>query len=184
MPPNQTTPKPPNIFAATTWDGNLLIYEVVPSGNSGVLTEKMCIKVGTPIQSCAWNTDTNTSISLGCINGFVKCVDLSSGSIVDIGKHNDPISKVFYSPSQNVIISIGYDQNIHFWQRGNQSPVFTYPTKDKVYASDFVNPLLILATSQEKILLINVNNMNSVNEIDSPLGKFSQIQSVAISPTI
>jgi hypothetical protein len=25
---------------------------------------------------------------------------------------------------------------------------------------------------------------NTVNEIDSPLGKFSQIQSVAISPTI
>jgi hypothetical protein len=38
MPPNQNTPKPPNIFAATTWDGNLLIYEVVPAGNSGVLT--------------------------------------------------------------------------------------------------------------------------------------------------
>jgi WD40 repeat protein len=108
----------------------------------------MCIKVGIPIQCCAWNSDTNTSISLGCINGFVKCVDLTSGAIVDIGKHNDPVNKVFYSPSQNVIMSIAYDQNIHFWQRGNQNPVFTYPTKDKIYAADFVNPLLILATSQ------------------------------------
>lgn len=32
MPPQQPNQIPPNMFAATTWDGTLRIYEVTPTG--------------------------------------------------------------------------------------------------------------------------------------------------------
>ena len=37
MPPSQANQAPPNMFAATTWDGTLRIYEVVPSGGKGAI---------------------------------------------------------------------------------------------------------------------------------------------------
>ncbi len=141
---------------------NRSLYDIVPASGTGIINEKMCIKVNAPIQTCCWNTDNNSTITLGCADGFVRCVDLSSGSVVDIGKHSDPVCKVFFAPSQNVIISIGYDKNIHFWQKGNPNPVFTYPTKNKIYVSDFVNPLLALGTSEERIMLLDINNLNNV----------------------
>jgi hypothetical protein len=50
-------------------------------------------------------------------------------------------------PSKNAILSIGYDKTIHFWQRGNPSPLFTYNCPDKIYVSDFANNTLVVGTS-------------------------------------
>lgn len=126
MPPSPSSPNPPNIFAVTTWDGTLRVYEVVPTSGTGIVSEKMCIKVNSPIHNCCWNADTNTSITLACVDGFIRCADLASGSVIDVGKHNDPVNNVFYMPNQNAILSIGYDKVINFWQKGNPSPVFSY----------------------------------------------------------
>lgn len=87
MPATPSNPTPPNIFAATTWDGSLRLYEVTPMNGGGVIVEKSVIKVNSPVQNCCWNTDNNTSITLACVDGTVRCADLNSGQVIDVGKH-------------------------------------------------------------------------------------------------
>ena len=58
----------------------------------------------------------------------------------------------------------------------------TVNAENKIFTSDFQFPTLVAGTSNEKIMLIDINNQNSRTLIESSdLGKFSQIQSIAIN---
>eukprot|EP00178_Gracilaria_changii_P027809 TRINITY_DN9189_c0_g1_i1.p1 TRINITY_DN9189_c0_g1~~TRINITY_DN9189_c0_g1_i1.p1 ORF type:complete len:101 (-),score=11.39 TRINITY_DN9189_c0_g1_i1:289-591(-) len=58
----------------------------------------------------------------------------------------------------------------------------TLNADNKVFASDFKFPILVAGTANEKLMIVDINNQNSRQIVDSTdLGKFSQIQSVAIN---
>jgi len=58
----------------------------------------------------------------------------------------------------------------------------TINADNKVFASDFKFPMLVAGTANEKIMIVDVNNQNSKQIVDSnDLGKYSQIQSLAIN---
>lgn len=53
---------------------------------------------------------------------------------------------------------------------------------NKVFTSDFVFPMLVAGTANERVLLMDINNAGSKSVVDSlDLGKFSQIQSLSIN---
>jgi WD40 repeat protein len=170
------------MFAVGTWDGSLRIFNVEQNqqGNVGVV-QKFSMKLQAPIMGLAWNGQNN-GLFLGCADNFVRAVDLSASKSVDIGKHTSPVKDVFFVAAQNTIISTSYDKNINFWQVGNPNPVFNLPIANKIYVSDFVNPIFGAGLADEKILLFDINNIGRKVILDSQLGKGSQIQSLAISP--
>jgi hypothetical protein len=85
-------------------------------------------------------------------------------------------------PNQNVLISAAFENNVHFWQPGNSQPVFTIDMGNKVFSSDFANPLLLLGLANEKIGIVDITNTNNKTILDSAdLGKNSLIQSCAIN---
>lgn len=58
----------------------------------------------------------------------------------------------------------------------------TINAENKVFASDFQFPTLVAGTANEKILMVDINNTNTRTLVDSvDLGKYSQIQSIAIN---
>jgi mRNA export factor len=116
------------------------------------------------------------------MDGSIKVYDLGSGQTMDIGRHGAAISGLHFVPGQNVIISTAYEATINFWQPGNPSPVLTLQAENKVFSSDFQFPILVAGTANERIMIVDINNTNSRSLVDSlDLGKFSQIQSVAIN---
>eukprot|EP00919_Chromeraceae_sp_WS-2016_P064692 GHVR01153247.1.p1 GENE.GHVR01153247.1~~GHVR01153247.1.p1 ORF type:complete len:253 (-),score=17.55 GHVR01153247.1:1497-2231(-) len=168
------------IFAATTWDGMLGIYEATKSQYGPTITQKIITKIMAPLTKCCWNPD-NTILYVGCGDGTIKAFDITTSNIVDVGKHNTAISSLYTIPNQNVLISTGYEKEINFWQPGNNTPVYTVDVLNKVYTSDFQYPILIAGTENEKLTLIDVNQVGQKIEWDSDLGKHSQIQSISLN---
>lgn len=174
-------PSVPQVFASTSWNGELRIFEVTSSAYGNAIIQKMSYSFQSPALKCAWN-DQNSQIYVGLMDGAIKVFDIGSQQVADVGRHSAGISSLHFVPGMNTIISTGYESNIQFWQMGNPNPVMTYNAENKVYTSDFQFPMLVAGTANERIMLVDINNPNSKSVVDSgDLGKFSQIQSIAIN---
>jgi mRNA export factor len=174
-------PSVPQVFASTAWNGELRIFEVAASAYGNAIIQKMSYSFPQPALKCAWN-DQSTQIYVGLMDGTIKAYDLNSGTVADVGRHGAAISSLHFVPGMNTIVSSGYENNIQFWQLGNPNPVMTFNAENKVFTSDFQFPMLVAGTAAEKIMIVDINNPNSRSVVDSgDLGKFSQIQSVAIN---
>lgn len=107
---------------------------------------------------------------------------MASQQVGDIGRHGAGISSLHFVPGMNAIVSTAYENNIQIWQPGNPNPVLTINADNKVFTSDFQFPTLVAGTANERILAIDINNTSTRTLIDSTdLGKYSQIQSIAIN---
>lgn len=174
-------PTIPQVFAATTWNGELRIFEITSSGFGPTIIQKMVYNFPLPALKCTWN-DQSTQIYVGLMDGTIKVFDIGSSQVADVGRHATGISSLHFVPGMNTIVSSGFENNIQFWQLGNPNPVMTYNAENKVFTSDFQFPMLVAGTANEKIMIVDINNTNSRSVVDSTdLGKFSQIQSIAIN---
>lgn len=133
-----------NIFAFTCWDGSLRVYEVVTTGYAGCLSQKISVKAKSPLTKCVWSQDCQT-IYVGDITGLIQAFNVQTQQFTDIGKHNAAISALHIVPNQNIIISAAFENTIHFWQPGNNQPVFSIDMGNKVFCSDFSYPILLTA---------------------------------------
>lgn len=121
-------------------------------------------------------------IYVGDITGLIQAFNVQTQQFNDVGKHGAAISALHIIPNQNVIISAAFENNIHFWQPGNNQPVFTIDMGNKVFSSDFAYPILLTGLGNEKIGIIDINNASNKTILDSQdLGKNSQLQSCAIN---
>jgi len=53
---------------------------------------------------------------VGMIDGTVMMLDMVTGSLFEIGKHNFPISSLLYLPDQRALLSTAYENIVHVWQ--------------------------------------------------------------------
>lgn len=169
-------------FAASTWDGRLHVYncELSKLGYTSIV-EKFSLKMPAPVLGIAWNSQNN-GLFLGCADRHLRELDLNWKGYTTIGQHFGPIRDVFYLPYENVIISTSYDKNINFWQQGNHQPVHNIPLQHKVFTAACSGSLLVAGLSDEKVLLLNIRDLQRKYVIaDSPLGRGSQLQSIAFN---
>jgi len=119
---------------------------------------------------------------VGLLDGSIKVYDLGSGGLGDIGRHNAAISSLHFVTGMNAIVSTGYESVAQIWQLGQPNPVMQINADNKIFTSDFQFPVLVAGTANERILITDINNLNTRTMVDSTdLGKFSQIQSIAIN---
>lgn len=143
----------------------------------------MSVKAKNPLTKCIWSQDCQT-IYVGDVTGLIQAFNVQTQQFVDIGKHNTAISALHIVPGQNIVISTAFENSIHFWQPGNPTPAFTIDIGNKVFCSDFANPILIAGLGNEKIGIIDITNPNNKTILDSiDLGKNSLLQSCAINKT-
>ncbi len=109
---------------------------------------------------CLWSQDCQ-SIYVGDITGLIQAFNVVTQQFVDVGKHTAAISALHIVPGQNILISAAFENNVHFWQPGNTQPVFSMDVGNKVFSSDFANPILILGLGNEKIGIIDITNTNN-----------------------
>lgn len=114
------------------------------NGYTSSISQKINVKAKSPLTKCVWSQDCST-IYVGDVTGLVQAFSVQTQQFVDIGKHNAAISALHVIPNQNVIISAAYENNIHFWQLGNNQPVLSIDVGNKVFCSDFSYPILLVA---------------------------------------
>jgi mRNA export factor len=176
-----SSPNIGNFFATTSWDGELRILSVEQGQYGPAIFQKLSYKFPFPALKCTWN-DQGSQIYVGLMDGSIKVFDLGSSQTADVGRHNAAISSLHFVPGMNAIVSTGYESTAQIWQLGTPNPVMSINADNKIFCSDFQFPTLVAGTANERILVVDINANNSRTLVDSnDLGKFSQIQSIAIN---
>ena len=176
-----SSPNIGNYFATTSWDGELRILSVEQGQFGPCILQKLSYKFPFPALKCTWN-DQGNHIYVGLLDGSIKLFDVGSSQVADIGRHNAAISSLHFVPGMNAVVSTGYEATAQIWQPGTPNPVMSINAENKIFTSDFQFPTLAAGTANERILMIDINGTNTRTIVDSTdLGKFSQIQSIAIN---
>lgn len=145
------------------------------------MSQKVSVKAKNPLTKCIWSQDSS-AIYVGDATGLIQAFNVQTQQFIDVGKHSAAISALHVIPGQNVVISAAFENNVHFWQVGNPQPVLTIDMGNKVFCSDFANPILILGLATEKVGIIDITNTNNKTILESTdLGKNSLLQSCAIN---
>jgi len=172
------------MFSTSSWDSKVRIYEaVVQSMTEKGLVQKACLDVEDPCLCTSWSDDLS-KLFAGCVNNTVKAFDLSTGQSVNVGQHEGPVKSVFWISPANTLCTLSFDKTIRFWDLRQQNPVAGYNLGQKVYCADYAHPNIVMGMGEEKILLVNLPNMqnmlgkNTLDYIESPLGKESQITAI------
>jgi hypothetical protein len=153
-------PQLPNFFATTSWDGELRVLAI----------------------KSAWS-DQQNHIYVGLLDGSIKCFDLGSSQVADIGRHNAAISSLHFAPGNNLLVSTAYESTVSVWQPGNPNPATSFNVDNKVFTSDLKFPVFVAGTANEKLFICDITNVqhSRVCADSNDLGRYSQIQSVAIN---
>ena len=177
------------LFATASWDSKIRIYEpLVDKFNSNKVNLELHggFEVEDPCLSIAWCEDDPTKLFGGCVNGTVKAFDISSGKYASIGAHQGSVKDVYWLPKANVLLSLSFDKTINFWDLRQEEPAATLALGYKAFCSDLLLPYLAVGMSDEKLALIDLNNLQalqnkSVDIYESPLGTGSTLTTVAFS---
>ncbi|TIB70563.1 hypothetical protein E3Q23_04118 [Wallemia mellicola] len=160
-----------DILAVGSWDNNVRIYEVQPTGQT---IPKFMYSHEQPVLSLCWTKDGGKLISAGADNA-ARMFDLSNpqnGQSSQVAQHDKPIKCVRWieTPTGGILATGSWDKTIKYWSLGNPTPVGTVQLPERLYSMDVVYPLLVAATAERRIVIINLSQPTTIfRELESPL---------------
>ncbi|KAI1180249.1 WD40-repeat-containing domain protein [Nemania sp. FL0916] len=156
------SPVAEDLLAASCWDGKVYVYRTAAAGNTQQVSG---LTVGEPVLACDWTKDGNMIVA-GSTDHRIHALDLSSGQQAIIGSHTAPVRGVrsVEVPGANfpVVASGSWDKTVKFWdlRQSNAAAAMTLDCKDRVYAFDAKAELLVAATAELHVHLVDLKNPN------------------------
>ncbi|KAJ3045661.1 hypothetical protein HDV00_007787 [Rhizophlyctis rosea] len=167
-------------LSASSWDGRTRVWQVNPDGTSSGKTE---IPHDAPSLCTRWSRD-GAKLFSGGADKIGKVMDMNTGQIVQVAAHDAPIRCARWlnvGSLNDVILTGSWDKTLRYWDMRQQTPIFTAPLKDRVFAMDTSQNLLVVGTGDRQLLLYDLNNPAQLQRsVDSPL-KF-QTRTIACFP--
>ncbi|KAI5201619.1 WD40 repeat-like protein [Aureobasidium subglaciale] len=156
-------------LSVASWDNKVRIYEVDPNGGSG----KALIDLGAPALSTCWSKDGTKVFAAGA-NKQAMMLDLGAGSTTPqtVAAHDAPIKCVesIMVNGSPMLVTGSWDKTIKYWDLRQQTPAATVQCKDRVYAMDTRDQLLVVATADRWVEIFNLAQPNAAyKQIQSPL---------------
>ena len=172
-------------FACSAWDSTIRIYDNQDRDASREynVVQKAKFTVEDPCLSVTWSGDM-LKLFAGCINNSIKSVDISTGKSVNVGTHGAAVKDIYWIQAANTLCTLSYDKTMRFWDLRQQNHVAKFDLGRKVFCSDMSFPNILMGTSDEKILIVNLPSIQrtfsqgALQYIDSPLGVGAQLTSV------
>ncbi|TIA20789.1 WD40 repeat-like protein [Aureobasidium pullulans] len=159
-----------NHLSVASWDNKVRIYEINGEGQSA---GKALIDLGAPALSTCWSKDGTKVFAAGA-NKQVSMLDLGSGSTTPqvVAAHDAPIKCVESITVNNspMIVTGSWDKTIKYWDLRQQTPAASVQCKERVYAMDTRDQLLVVATADRWVEIFNLNQPSQpYKQIQSPL---------------
>lgn len=147
------------IFATGDWAGDFKIYKFDVNGTSFSLNMVKSENMKSPIFSIEWSEDSSL-IFIALSNGIVKAMQLQSGNVVDVAKHEGMTSMEAGSfQNKQIIITMGTDKRILIWSPGNNNPLAKIDLRVMPLASDFSSPFLAIACTHYVVAIVNFETL-------------------------
>ncbi|KAK8113226.1 WD40 repeat-like protein [Apiospora sp. TS-2023a] len=152
-----------NHLAAASWDGKVRIYDVAPGLSARAAA---MLSVDSPLLSCDWAKD-GTMVLAGGADKRPHLLDLATGQQAAIGSHDAPIRSVRFldtaamgaSAPAHLFATGSWDKTVKYWDmRQPEQPLATLACADRVYAMDAKSSLLVIATAERHIHLVDLRN--------------------------
>lgn len=97
----------------------------------------------------------------GGLDNTLKHYDLNTNTDTTIGTHNDAVKCVEHAPKINGILTGSWDKTVKLWDTRDKDCVGTYEQNNcKVYSMNAVDEKLVVATSDRKVLIWDLRQMD------------------------
>ncbi|GME75713.1 unnamed protein product [Ambrosiozyma monospora] len=158
-------------LSISSWDKKVRIYEI--NTNTGQIDGRALYEHDGPVLSTRWSLD-GTKVISGGADKQVKLFDLSTQQAQTIGIHNDTVKAVRYvecgPTNTQCVVSGSWDKTLKYWDTRQQNPICTINLPERVYAMDSSQKLLVVATAERHINIINLNSPDKIfKQTMSPL---------------
>lgn len=159
-----------NHLIATSWDNQVLCWEVSKNGTTLNTTPKASISHDQPVLCSAWKDDGTTVFTGGCDKQVKMWPLLSGGQPTTVAVHDGPIKEIAWIPEMNVLATGSWDKTIKYWDTRQQNPVHTQQLPDRCCTMDVRHPLMVVGTADRNLIVFNLQNpQNEYKRIISPL---------------
>ncbi|KAI9493325.1 WD40-repeat-containing domain protein [Zychaea mexicana] len=148
-----------DFLAVSSWDQQIRIYEVQPSGNT---VPKVAYAHEAPALCVGWSKD-GTRVVSGGADKAVRMMDLSTGQSTQIGAHGDTVKCIkFLDQGQEILATGSWDKTIKYWDLRSPQPIGTLQLPERVYSMDAASNLLVAATADRHIAVVNLSNPTAI----------------------
>ncbi|KAI1082210.1 WD40 repeat-like protein [Whalleya microplaca] len=157
-----------NNLAVASWDGKVRVYDIVNGAARGVAM----LQAAGPLFSCHWAKDGETIVAAGA-EKTAHLLHLPTGQKATIGSHEAPIRAVRF-------VDIP-ESNVKYWDLRQQEPLATIRCEERVYSMDAKSDLLVIATAERNIHLVDLHKPTTLlRTLRSPLKE--QTRAVSVFP--
>ena len=151
-------------FGVTSFDGFFRIYKIFPHSNSSEFTLSYFFKYPYPLTCFCFIKQSNL-VLIGTAEGKVILIDLSSSNepnfeYMVVQSFSSAIQRIYTSDSPKLIICIDMSITIKIFNMTEFKVVQEISLKEEIQDSDFKFPLLIVALSNNKLFILDLNHPN------------------------
>uniref|UniRef100_A0A7R9XVW1 Anaphase-promoting complex subunit 4 WD40 domain-containing protein n=1 Tax=Prasinoderma coloniale TaxID=156133 RepID=A0A7R9XVW1_9VIRI len=157
-----------NHLVATSWDNQARLWEVLPTGQS---QPKASVAAEQPLLCSAWSAD-GTAVFLGGCDKQAKLWSVASGATTAqvVGQHDAPICSMAWIEELKLLATGSWDKTVKYWDTRSPTPAHTQQLPERCYAMDVRQSLMVVATAERHICIINLKTPQQIYKtIQSPL---------------
>lgn len=146
-------------LAVASWDKKVRIYEIAANGSS---EGKAAFEHEGPVLGCCWSKDGTKVVGVGA-DKAARMMDLAASQTTasQVAAHDQPIRCVRFVdvPGQAtpVLVTGSWDKTIKYWDLRQATPVASVQCQERVYSIDTKDSMLIVATADRYIDVIDLN---------------------------
>ncbi|RAL13065.1 WD40 repeat domain-containing protein [Aspergillus homomorphus CBS 101889] len=160
-----------NYLAVSSWDQTVRIYDASQSVTG---EGKALFNFPAPVLSCAFSHD-GAKVLGGAADGSARLMDLGAGrEAQQVAAHDAPVRCVrfFGNPGMRDPIAVtgSWDQTVKYWDLRQDRPLATLQCQERVYAMDLCQNLLVVATAERHVHIVQLSNPGQIYKtVTSPL---------------
>ena len=147
-------------IAATSWDNQVRIWEILPSNTA---VAKAAIHHDAPALCCTWSRDGSRIFSGGA-DKMIRMLDVTTGQTTPLPAHDAPVKNLRWmsTPNAQVLVSGSWDKTLKYWDLRSPNPIGVIQLPERCYSMDINGDLLVVATAERNVCIINLNNPTTI----------------------